>query len=326
MIYSKSLCILTISNNIIYILKSTITNKGENSMNIIETKKLTKNYGKNRGIQDVNISVKEGEIFGFIGPNGAGKSTTIKTLLNFIYPTSGSSKILGMDIVKDSSKIKEHIGYVPSEVRYYDDVKVKDIIKYSKSFYPKIDQEYVNKICNELELDMNKKMGELSLGNKKKVSIAQALIHSPKLLILDEPTNGLDPLMQNKLFNILLKEKEKGNTVFLSSHNLTEVQNLCDRACVIKEGKIIDIIEIEKETSKLSLKVTLTSSDIPKEIVLDLSSKLLSDKENSYTFTYSKDIDTLIKEISKFKIDELLIEKENLEDTFLDYYKNKEIE
>lgn len=295
-------------------------------MNIIETKNLTKNYGKNRGIQDVNISVKEGEIFGFIGPNGAGKSTTIKTLLNFIYPTSGSSKILGMDIVEDSSKIKEYIGYVPSEVRYYDDVKVKDIIKYSKSFYSKIDQEYVDKICNELELDMNKKMGELSLGNKKKVSIAQALIHSPKLLILDEPTNGLDPLMQNKLFNILLKEKEKGNTVFLSSHNLTEVQNLCDRACVIKDGKIIDIIEIEKETSKLSLKITLTSSDITKEIILGLSSKLLSNKENSYTFTYSKDIDTLIKEISKFKIDELLIEKENLEDTFLDYYKNKEIE
>lgn len=295
-------------------------------MNIIETKNLTKNYGKNRGIQDVNISVKEGEIFGFIGPNGAGKSTTIKTLLNFIYPTSGSSKILGMDIVEDSSKIKEYIGYVPSEVRYYEDVKVKDIIKYSKSFYSKIDQEYVDKICNELELDMNKKMGELSLGNKKKVSIAQALIHSPKLLILDEPTNGLDPLMQNKLFNILLKEKEKGNAVFLSSHNLTEVQNLCDRACVIKDGKIIDIIEIEKEISKLSLKITLTSSDITKEIILGLSSKLLSNKENSYTFTYSKDIDTLIKEISKFKIDELLIEKENLEDTFLDYYKNKEIE
>lgn len=295
-------------------------------MNIIETKNLTKNYGKNRGIQDINISVKEGEIFGFIGPNGAGKSTTIKTLLNFIYPTSGSSKILGMDIVEDSSKIKEYIGYVPSEVRYYDDVKVKDIIKYSKSFYPKTDQEYVDKICNELELDVNKKMGELSLGNKKKVSIAQALIHSPKLLILDEPTNGLDPLMQNKLFNILLKEKEKGNTVFLSSHNLTEVQNLCDRACVIKDGKIIDIIEIEKETSKLNLKITLTSSDITKEIILALSSKLLSNKENTYTFTYSKDIDTLIKEISKFKIDELLIEKENLEDTFLDYYKNKEIE
>lgn len=295
-------------------------------MNIIETKNLTKNYGKNRGIQDINISVKEGEIFGFIGPNGAGKSTTIKTLLNFIYPTSGSSKILGMDIVEDSSKIKEYIGYVPSEVRYYDDVKVKDIIKYSKSFYPKTDQEYVDKICNELELDMNKKMGELSLGNKKKVSIAQALIHSPKLLILDEPTNGLDPLIQNKLFNILLKEKEKGNTVFLSSHNLTEVQNLCDRACVIKDGKIIDIIEIEKETSKLNLKITLTSSDITKEIILVLSSKLLSNKENTYTFTYSKDIDTLIKEISKFKIDELLIEKENLEDTFLDYYKNKEIE
>ena len=165
-------------------------------MNVIEIKNLTKNYGKNRGIQDVNISVKEGEIFGFIGPNGAGKSTTIKTLLNFTYPTSGEATILGMDTVKESEKIKAYIGYVPSEVRYYDDVKVKDIIKYAQSFYAKASKEEVERICNELELDMNKKMGELSLGNKKKVSIAQALIHSPKLLILDEPINGLDPLMQ----------------------------------------------------------------------------------------------------------------------------------
>ena len=159
-------------------------------MNAIEIKNLTKVYGKNRGIQDINISVKEGEIYGFIGPNGAGKSTTIKTLLNFIYSTSGEALIFGMDSVKESEKIKEYIGYVPSEVRY------------------------VDRICNELELDMNKKMGELSLGNKKKVAIAQSLINNPKLLILDEPTNGLDPLMQKKLLNILIEEKEKGNTCF----------------------------------------------------------------------------------------------------------------
>lgn len=295
-------------------------------MNVIEIKNLTKVYGKNRGIQDINISVKEGEIYGFIGPNGAGKSTTIKTLLNFIYPTSGEALIFGMDSVKESEKIKEYIGYVPSEVRYYDDVKVKDIIKYAQSFYPKSNKEYVDRICNELELDMNKKMGELSLGNKKKVAIAQSLINNPKLLILDEPTNGLDPLMQKKLFNILIEEKEKGNTVFLSSHNLVEVQNLCDRVCVIKEGKIVDIIEIEKSKTELKLKVTLSSSDITDDIVLNLSDKILDKNGKLYTFIYSKNIDSLVKELANYKIEELLIEKENLEDAFLNYYENNKEE
>ncbi|MDY3959825.1 ABC transporter ATP-binding protein [Romboutsia timonensis] len=295
-------------------------------MNAIEIKNLTKVYGKNRGIQDINISVKEGEIYGFIGPNGAGKSTTIKTLLNFIYPTSGEALIFGMDSVKESEKIKDYIGYVPSEVRYYDDVKVKDIIKYAQSFYPKSNKEYVDRICNELELDMNKKMGELSLGNKKKVAIAQSLINNPKLLILDEPTNGLDPLMQKKLFNILIEEKEKGNTVFLSSHNLVEVQNLCDRVCVIKEGKIVDIIEIEKSKTELKLKVTLSSSDITDDIVLNLSDKILDKNGKLYTFIYSKNIDSLVKELANYKIDELLIEKENLEDAFLNYYENNKEE
>lgn len=295
-------------------------------MNVIEIKNLTKVYGKNRGIQDINISVKEGEIYGFIGPNGAGKSTTIKTLLNFIYPTSGEALIFGMDSVKESEKIKDYIGYVPSEVRYYDDVKVKDIIKYAQSFYPKSNKEYVDRICNELELDMNKKMGELSLGNKKKVAIAQSLINNPKLLILDEPTNGLDPLMQKKLFNILIEEKEKGNTVFLSSHNLVEVQNLCDRVCVIKEGKIVDIIEIEKSKTELKLKVTLSSSDITDDIVFNLSDKILDKNGKLYTFIYSKNIDSLVKELANYKIDELLIEKEDLEDAFLNYYENNKEE
>ena len=297
-------------------------------MKIIETKNLTKSYNKNRGIESINISVNEGEIYGFIGPNGAGKSTTIKTLLNFIYPTSGSGTIFGMDIVKDSCKIKENIGYVPSEVKYYDTVKVKDIMKYAQSFYPNVSDEDLGKICMDLELDMEKKIGELSLGNKKKVAIAQALIQNPKLLILDEPTNGLDPLMQKKLFNILVEEKKKGNTVFLSSHNLNEVQNLCDRVAVIKEGKIIDVIELEKATEILGLKITLSSKDINKEIILDLGGKILSEakdenKNNSFIFLYYKDSNSLVKELSKYTIEELLIEKENLEDTFLNYYENK---
>lgn len=291
-------------------------------MKVIEINNLTKNYKSNRGIENINLSVNEGEIYGFIGPNGAGKSTTIKTLLNFIYPTSGEASILEMNIVEDSHKIKEYIGYVPSEVKYYDDVKVADLIKYARSFYPNTSKEEVDKLCTELELDMNKKVGELSLGNKKKVAIAQAMISKPKVLILDEPTNGLDPLMQKKLFNLLIEEKKKGNTVFLSSHNLVEVQNLCDRVCVIKEGKIVDIIEIDKVITKLGLKVTLTSSDISEELITNIGDKILSKNDNTYTFVYSKDINFLIKELSNYKVEELLIEKENLEDAFLNYYEN----
>lgn len=213
-------------------------------------------------------------------------------------------------------------------MKYYDTVKVKDIMKYAQSFYPNVSDDDLGKICMELELDMEKKMGELSLGNKKKVAIAQALIQNPKLLILDEPTNGLDPLMQKKLFNILVEEKKKGNTVFLSSHNLNEVQNLCDRVAVIKEGKIVDVIELEKATETLGLKITLSSKDINKEIILDLGGKILSEakdenKNNSFIFLYYKDANSLVKELCKYTIEELLIEKENLEDTFLNYYENK---
>ena len=231
-------------------------------MNAIEIKNLTKVYGKNRGIQDINISVKEGEIYGFIGPNGAGKSTTIKTLLNFIYSTSGEALIFGMDSVKESEKIKEYIGYVPSEVRYYDDVKVKDIIKYAQSFYPKSNKEYVDRICNELELDMNKKMGELSLGNKKKVAIAQSLINNPKLLILDEPTAGLDPKGRDDILGQIAKlQKERGITIVLVSHSMEDVAQYASRILVVNGGKIVfddkprKVFEHEKELNEMGLAI-----------------------------------------------------------------------
>lgn len=292
-------------------------------MNAIETKNLTKSYGKSRGISDINLTVKEGEIFGFVGPNGAGKSTTIRTLLNFIFPDSGEAKIFGKDIVKESSEIKKILGYVPSEVKFYDEIKVKDIIKYSSSFYGSCSREEIESLCEKLEVELDKKMGELSLGNKKKVAIVQALIHNPKILILDEPTNGLDPLIQKKLFEILLEQNKKGTTVFLSSHNLIEVENFCHRVAVIKEGKIIDTIEIDKLTNKLGLKVTIEGEKINKEDIEAFSGEVISIKGKEIIFNYSNGADKLIKELSKFTINKILIHEQSLEDTFMNYYERE---
>lgn len=292
-------------------------------MNIIETNNLTKNYGKSRGILDVNLKVKEGEIFGFVGPNGAGKSTTIRTLLNLIFPTSGTGKILGKDIVKESSEIKKYIGYVPSEVKFYDESRVKDIIKYAESFYESTDKEYVDKLCKELEVELDKKMNELSLGNKKKVAIVQALIHNPKLLILDEPTNGLDPLIQKKLFNILEDQRKKGTTIFLSSHNLVEVENLCDRVAVIKEGRIIDVIEIDKISRKTGVRVTLRAKDVNNEVIDKLKGQVVEKNKEEIIFNFEGNINELISELAKLKIEKLLISEHTLEDTFMDYYKGE---
>lgn len=292
-------------------------------MNAIETKNLTKSYVKSRGISDVNLTVKEGEIFGFVGPNGAGKSTTIRTLLNFIFPSSGEAKIFGKDIVKESCEIKKILGYVPSEVKFYDEIKVKDIIKYSSSFYGACRREEIESFCEKLEVDLDKKMGELSLGNKKKVAIVQALIHNPKILILDEPTNGLDPLIQKKLFEILVEQNKKGTTVFLSSHNLVEVGNFCHRVAVIKEGKIIDTIEIEKLTKKLGLKVTIEAEGIKKEDIESFNGEVIYVNGKEIIFNYSNGADKLIRELSKFYIDKILIHEQSLEDTFINYYEKE---
>lgn len=281
------------------------------------------NHQKYHGVKNINLSVNRGEIFGFIGPNGAGKSTTINLLLNFIFPDSGEAKILGFDILKQSKEIKKKIGYVPSEVKYYNE-KVHDLLKYSASFYKSIDKNTIDKeiekVCEELELDKKKKIFDLSLGNKKKVALAQSLLHRPELLILDEATNGLDPLIQKKLFEILLKQKQLGNTIFLSSHNLTEVEHFCDRVAIIKEGEIIEILDLKKITKKLGLKITLISKDIKKIMPMIEPKNILEQENNSICFTYLKDINPLMQKISKCKIEKILIEKEDLQNKFLGYY------
>ena len=293
-------------------------------MNIIEIKNLTKTYGKNRGIDNVNLSVAEGEIYGFIGPNGAGKSTTIKTLLNLIFPTRGEAKIFGLDCVKDTTKIKEDIGYVPSEVRYYDDMTVKEILDYAISFKKNVDPEYVEKLISTFEVELQKKVFQLSLGNKKKVSIIQALLHKPKLLILDEPTNGLDPLVQQKLFNELLELKKLGSTIFLSSHNLSEVEAFCDRVAIIKEGKILEVKNIADFSNKTVKKITIKLSQNIEEEIKTLGGDIIENSNNTITFNYDSDLNKFISFIHNYNIENLIIEERKLSEVFMSYYEMEE--
>ena len=206
-------------------------------MGIIETKNLTKSYGKSRGIIDLNLNVKEGEIYGFIGPNGAGKSTTIRTLLSLIKKTSGEATIFGLDCEKDRVKILQNVGYLPSEIFYYDNMKAIDLLQYSASFYKKDCTARIKELSQRLDLDLHKKIEDMSLGNKKKVGIIQGLLHDPSLIILDEPTSGLDPLMQRTFFQLIEEENKRGKTVLFSSHILSEVQKISHRVGIIKEGR-----------------------------------------------------------------------------------------
>ncbi|MEI6899263.1 MAG: ABC transporter ATP-binding protein [Bacteroidota bacterium] len=214
-------------------------------MNIIEINHLTKSYGRSRGIDDFNLNVQQGDIFGFIGPNGAGKSTTIRILLNLLFPTSGSATIFGLDVVRDSKNIRKRIGYIPSDANMYEGMKVLEFLQYGAAFYGPADYSgRIKKLLEVFDLDPKRKIPELSMGNKKKVSIIQSLVHQPELLILDEPTSGLDPLIQSRYFDLLYEENKMGTTIFFSSHTLSEVQSFCKSVAIVKDGKIIKTEEI----------------------------------------------------------------------------------
>ncbi|MDI6618941.1 MAG: ABC transporter ATP-binding protein [Clostridiales bacterium] len=289
-------------------------------MSVIETKNLTKSYGKARGIIDVNLNIEEGEIFGFIGPNGAGKSTTIRTLLGLIYPTSGSATIFGRSCI-DHPEIRKEVGYLPSEVFYYDNMKVCDLLKYSASFYKKDCTKRINELAEIMDLDLKKKIDDLSFGNKKKVGIVQGLLHEPKLIILDEPTSGLDPLMQQRFFELIEQENKKGATVFFSSHILSEVQKMCSRVAFIKEGKIIKLEKMStlQENSYKRISIEAKSS-ISKGIFNISGVNGLKIKNNTASFIFRGNINTIIKSISQIELSNISIGEPDLEEIFMHYY------
>jgi len=294
-------------------------------MKTIEVQNLTKYYGKSRGIIDVSFDVEEGEIFGFIGPNGAGKSTTIRTMLALIYPTSGGAKIFGKDCIANSAEVKKEIGYLPSEVFYYDRMKVIDLLKYSASFYKKDCTKRIKELAEIMDLDLSKRIDDLSLGNKKKVGIVQGLLHSPKLIILDEPTSGLDPLMQQKFFDLLRDENKRGATILLSSHILSEVQRLCDHVAIIKEGKIIKIEQMSSlaENNHQNFKL-VTKGNIDKDYFNIEGVKDLTIKDNTISFLYGGNINKITKKIADIEIATLSVIEPDLEQIFMHYYTKEE--
>ena len=294
-------------------------------MNVIETKKLTKYYGTSRGIINVDLTVQEGEIFGFIGPNGAGKSTAIRTLLGLIHPSSGQATIFGKDITKFGPEIHQEIGYLPSEVFYYDDMKVIDLLRYSGSFYKKdakVIEKRIHELAELLDLDLKKKIDDLSYGNKKKVGIIQGLLHQPKLIILDEPTGGLDPLIQQKFFQLLKDENTRGATILFSSHILSEVQKLCDRVAIIKEGSIIKVETISNLVDDTYKRFKLeTIHPISGDIFAGLDGlNDLQIKGTSVSFLFKGKLNDMTKKIATLDIRNMLVEDPDLEEIFMHYY------
>ena len=286
-------------------------------MEIIKTTDLTKFYGKARGIVDLDLTVAKGEFFGFIGPNGAGKSTTIRTLLGLIAPTSGRAEIFGKDITKEKEAILSHIGYLPSEAVFYRGMRVKDILKLSASLRKKDCAKEAERLCERLQLDTSRRVDDLSFGNRKKVAIVCALQSDPDLLILDEPTGGLDPLMQREFFEILKERNREGTTVFLSSHVLSEVQRNCTLAAIIRDGKIIACDSVEVLSRTNAKRITLHGT-----VDLEHLSGVRGRKDNkdSVSFLYSGYMNSLLSTLSSGKVDDLTVTEPDLEEVFLHYY------
>ncbi len=287
----------------------------------ISTNKLTKYYGKARGITELDLSVEEGEFFGFIGPNGARKSTTIRTLLGLIAPTSGSASVFGKDIVKEKTAILKETGYLPSEAIFYPGMRVADVLKLSADLRKKDCSGEAAELCERLQLNPQGKVDELSFGNRKKIAIVCALQSDPALLILDEPTGGLDPLMQREFFDIIREKNRKGTTVFMSSHVLSEIQRNCVRAAVIREGRVIACGNVETLAKSNAKRISVHG-------VFDMDGlegiKDLSTGENSVSFLYNGDIGRLLGRLAGGKISDLSISEPDLEEIFLHYYEKEE--
>lgn len=286
-------------------------------MEAIKAVKLTKYYGKIKGIADLDLSVEKGEFFGFIGPNGSGKSTTVRTLLGLISPTGGEARVLGLDVRSQRREIAARVGYLPSEAAFYSGMRVRDVLKLSADLRNADCRVQAEELCERLQLDVTRKVDDLSYGNKKKVAIVCALQHCPELLILDEPTGGLDPLMQKEFFDILRERNEAGATVVLSSHVLSEIQRNCTRAAIIRDGRIIASDGVGTLSKTNAKRVSVKGS-------VDLSLldgvRDVTEIDGGLRFLFAGELRSLLQRLSCSQVSDLTVTEPDLEEIFLHYY------
>lgn len=294
----------------------------------IKTERLTKRYGRSPkpALSDLSLQIKAGEVYGFLGPNGAGKSTTIRTLMNFIQPTSGSAQILGMDIVKDSVAIKRSVGYLSSDMAMYPKMTGTQFLRYVGELHGIQDFSYQRELLKRFETDGNKRLGALSRGNKQKFAIVQAFMHKPDVLILDEPSSGLDPLMQEEFYKLLDEARQRGAAVFMSSHIMSEVQRVCDRVGIIRDGKLLterNIKEMEKDAAH-TLEVTFKSKPPVKELSRVAGVEVTAQTEHQVTLHVRGELPPLLAELSKYDVIKLDARQLDLEDLFMRFYSGEE--
>lgn len=268
----------------------------------ISIQNLTKNYGKARGVTDLSLNVEKGDIFGFLGPNGAGKSTTIRSLLGLIKFQEGSASILGMDVREHQKEVLKKIGYMPSEAMFYPSMKVKDVLKFAADMRKTDCKEESGMLCERLEVATEKRIEELSLGNRKKVSIVCAMQHKPELFIFDEPTSGLDPLMQAEFFKLILEYNRQGATCFLSSHVLPEIKKYCCNAAIIRNGKLICTDTVENLTKTSAKRIRMIKDGVEEE------------------FVFKGNLNELFAGFAGHNISDILIEEPELDEIFMQYY------
>jgi ABC-2 type transport system ATP-binding protein len=287
----------------------------------IEVNHLTKRYGKHRGVEDLTFSVEPGEIFGFLGPNGAGKTTTIRVLIGLLKPTDGQARIFGGDCWRRTERLHRNIAFIPGDLRLYEGMGVLEFLRFMARLHGGIRHGRIEALADRLELELHRKIKHLSKGNRQKVGLVQALMHDVPLFVLDEPSSGLDPLMEVTFLDLLREERAAGRTVFLSSHNLSEVEKVCDRVAIIRDGRLVALehIDVLKAKRVRQMSVVFRQPVDPRDFAAD-GIVVVDRGERRVTLRVRGDINPVIRTLARYDVEDVTFSEPSLEDVFLHYY------